>query len=207
MKVEKEIAVALMVALGFVKAEEWDDEKLRNRLAQVPAKVEPDAVPENFQTLYQRLKESEGEEVDLGTDGVLDMESMDKRALKTLIEERGLSIKGWAKLDLPTLRKKVAKALTVQEPPKEEAPKPERERPDRKDKVVAKAARRADTGTNMKTDLHQSVLDFLTSEWKTMAQMEAGLKKLPLRKIRRAVRQLAKAGKLKRERLVRWRTV
>jgi hypothetical protein len=58
MKVERTNAVALLVALGFNKAGDWDNEKLAARLAQVPAKVDESKVPDEFKDLYGKLGEA-----------------------------------------------------------------------------------------------------------------------------------------------------
>lgn len=58
MKVDRTKAVALLVALGFAKAGDWDDAKLLQRVQQVPEKVAADKIPEDFKSLYNALAEA-----------------------------------------------------------------------------------------------------------------------------------------------------
>ena len=62
MTIDKTQAVAFLVALGFAKAPEWDDDKLKERLDKVPTKVEEEEVPEGFEDLYKALVDSDADE-------------------------------------------------------------------------------------------------------------------------------------------------
>ena len=90
MKVRKDEMVAFLVALGFERAPEWDDKKLSSRAAQVPEKVEPDQVPKGFENLYERLVKGIAEGIEISDE--IDVSQLDKTALRSLIEERGLKI-------------------------------------------------------------------------------------------------------------------
>lgn len=67
-KIKRSVAVALMVAFDFPKAGTWDDEKLVSKLAQVPEKVAPEDVPDEFKDMYQVLADSKGQ-IELVDDG------------------------------------------------------------------------------------------------------------------------------------------
>lgn len=60
--VDKAKAVAFLVALGFAKAPEWDDAKLKQRLDQVPSKVDEEDVPDGFESFYTSLVDSEADD-------------------------------------------------------------------------------------------------------------------------------------------------
>lgn len=60
MTITKAVAVAFLKALGFSKADKWDDEKILDRLAQVPEKVEESEAPKGHEDLYQELVKAEG---------------------------------------------------------------------------------------------------------------------------------------------------
>jgi hypothetical protein len=52
MNINKTQLVALLVALGFTKAPDWDDKKLLDRASQLPVKVPEDDIPKEFKKLY-----------------------------------------------------------------------------------------------------------------------------------------------------------
>lgn len=56
MKIERMIAVGFLVALGFGKAEAWDNAKLADRLRQVPERVDVEKVPADQLETYEQLK-------------------------------------------------------------------------------------------------------------------------------------------------------
>ena len=58
MKIDKSKAIEFLVALGFSKAGEWDDAKIKERLGKVPNKVQDDEVPEGHKDIYGRLVNS-----------------------------------------------------------------------------------------------------------------------------------------------------
>lgn len=60
MKLERTVAVAFLLGLGFAKAKEWSNEKIVERFAQVPSKVSPDDVPEGQEKLYEQICEAKG---------------------------------------------------------------------------------------------------------------------------------------------------
>jgi len=57
MKMTRTRAVAFFAAIGFPKADEWDDAKLIGRLAQVPTRIEEKNVPDAFMPVYDELCE------------------------------------------------------------------------------------------------------------------------------------------------------
>lgn len=60
MKVSKENAVALLIALGFSKAAGWKTSKMAEKLSLVPDNVKKEQVPEDFLKLYNELCEAKG---------------------------------------------------------------------------------------------------------------------------------------------------
>lgn len=56
MKIKYAQAVALMVAVGFPKAGDWELAKLQARVNQVPSKVDRTTVPEEFLELYDNVE-------------------------------------------------------------------------------------------------------------------------------------------------------
>lgn len=60
MKVQKTVAIAFLVALGFAKAETWDDEKIIDRLKQAPEKVAEGEAPEGHEELLKGLRAAKG---------------------------------------------------------------------------------------------------------------------------------------------------
>lgn len=63
MKVEKSECVKLLKELGFSKADEWPDEKVLERISQVPDKVKESEVPKGFEDFCKKLAEAEGIEM------------------------------------------------------------------------------------------------------------------------------------------------
>jgi len=61
MKVSKANGVKFLQALNFERAPEWPDEKLVERLSQVPEKVAEADVPKGFEDLYKNLCKAEGD--------------------------------------------------------------------------------------------------------------------------------------------------
>ena len=59
MKLDKTQCVEMLQALGFTKADTWDDEKLKDRIGKVPQKVKEDEVPEEFEDLYSTIANSD----------------------------------------------------------------------------------------------------------------------------------------------------
>lgn len=55
MKIKKSEVVAFAVALGFAKAADWNEEKMKTWLGKVPDKVEEKDVPEGHEELYKNL--------------------------------------------------------------------------------------------------------------------------------------------------------
>jgi len=120
MQIKRATAVALLVALGFTKADGWDDAKLKDRIGQVPQKVGEDEVPDDHKELYGQLKAAKGDvEIITGPskpatplpEEEVDVTTLDKTALKSLIEEEGLGIKIAAEDTLEDTQKAVKKAL------------------------------------------------------------------------------------------------
>jgi len=62
MKIKLAQAVALMVAVGFPKAGDWDLDKLQSRVKQVPQKVDRSTVPDEYLNLYDDIAKA-GEDV------------------------------------------------------------------------------------------------------------------------------------------------
>lgn len=61
MKLTKEQAVAfLKKGLGFKKASQWDADKIKSRLAQVPDKVTEEDVAEGYGDLYKKICDAKG---------------------------------------------------------------------------------------------------------------------------------------------------
>lgn len=131
MKINKEAAVAMLVALGFPKAGEWDDEKLADRLKQAPSKIDITSVPEKHLTTYERIVEAakgeieleggEQDEVDSGKEEKeerkpakrkeIDVSDMSLTELRSLVEERELKVSKGALKNVEVLRVEVKKAL------------------------------------------------------------------------------------------------
>ena len=60
MKIKKSQAVAFFLALGFGKATQWGEDKLKENLTKVPKKVTEAEVPKGFEDFYAGLVQSEG---------------------------------------------------------------------------------------------------------------------------------------------------
>jgi hypothetical protein len=61
MKISWKEAVAFFVSMGFSKAEtEWDADKMRTMLSQVPEKVKPEQVSEEYSKLYKGIMDAGG---------------------------------------------------------------------------------------------------------------------------------------------------
>lgn len=62
MKVERIVAVAFLVSLGFKQAENWENDKIADRLRQVPERIDKSKVTdEGFLELYGNLAKLEAE--------------------------------------------------------------------------------------------------------------------------------------------------
>lgn len=55
MKIELSVAVAFLVSLGFAKASEWDETKIKDRLRQTPERIEEKKIAPEFQGVYKEL--------------------------------------------------------------------------------------------------------------------------------------------------------
>lgn len=126
MNVSKIQAVGLLVALGFAKAEEWDDAKLTERVSQIPDKVKPEAVPEEFKAFYDSVvkaaqnkneirlvtkDEAPAAEESKKPSKSVDLQALDLAGLKSFAEENGLEIKPAQMKTETLLRDAIAKAL------------------------------------------------------------------------------------------------
>lgn len=80
MKIKISQAVAFLVALGFAKAATWGQEKVQDRLSQVPEKVGTADVPEGFEDLYQSIVDSKGKVEVLAEEGTADAAAGEKSA-------------------------------------------------------------------------------------------------------------------------------
>jgi len=57
-KMTRTRAITFFAAIGFPKAEEWDDAKLIHRLSQVPSRVSDQDVPTSAMPVYDELREA-----------------------------------------------------------------------------------------------------------------------------------------------------
>lgn len=69
MKMKQSAAVALMVAVGFPKAGDWELSKLQSRINQVPSKVARDTVPEGFLGTYDDIEKDAGSVIVVAAEG------------------------------------------------------------------------------------------------------------------------------------------
>lgn len=68
MNINKTVMVAMLVALGFQRAAEWDDEKLKTKIASIPNAVPPRDVPEKYKAIYDDIAKSGGKDIELVED-------------------------------------------------------------------------------------------------------------------------------------------
>lgn len=217
MQIARNEIVGLLSSLGFDNAKTWGPEKLASRAIQIPVKIKPDEVEEEYQPLYNRLaKIKKGVRVEvvakvdpnsndepevrlIDTETPAD-ETPRKKVLdeKTRIKELEARLKEMeSKLASKSNGRSVAEmdeeleeAVLVDLRPnkKTKAAKPEPKPKERKDSVASK------------------VNGALRKKWKTTEEIasDAGL---PLVKVRNPLYALVKQGKVRHRKLVQWRFV
>lgn len=60
MKINKVAVIALLAAVGFDKAKDFNDEKLLSIIPSIPEKIELDAVPEEHKDVYNKIRTANG---------------------------------------------------------------------------------------------------------------------------------------------------
>lgn len=171
MKIKKALLVALLVALGFPKAEEWDDATLLKRAQQIPEKVKPEDVPKGHEALYEELVEAVDEGLEIEFDGSDSApEEDDRKALLAQAEEAGIKVTGkesvkllkallekaeksGGKSDGPTKKKKSAATAA-----KKSSAKPATAKKDKTEKTPKKE--KAETSS-----VQKAVYAALTDDW------------------------------------------
>jgi hypothetical protein len=174
MKIKRTDAVAMLVDLGFPSAADWDDAKLLKKIQLVPTKVSESDVKAQFQPLLNELIAADGD-IQLAdeapeeeeVDEVIDVDSMDKAAIRAFIEERKLDIKIRAKDSIADVKAKLKKLLA-----KTPARKVKKSKPAKAKKAGAKSTVEKDKyGCRLGTIRAQTNTAF-SRAWKTIAQIE-----------------------------------
>ena len=127
MKISKKDAVAFLVALGFKKAGEWEDEKILGRLKEAPNRIEKDKVPGDFHEIYDGLANSEGK-VSLIGGAAPKAEKKEKPA-----KEKKEKAPKAEKAEKPAKAPKAEKKEKPAKEKKEKAPKAEKKEPIERD--------------------------------------------------------------------------
>lgn len=180
MKINRSVAVALMVAFGFSKAADWDNKKLSEKLAMAPEKVAEEDVPEEYQKVYKDLVAAEGQ-----------IEIVNDVKAPEAAEETEPAEKPKAK------KKKPAEAAKPEKAEKPKAPA----KPAKVATVVKKDAFGCREGT-----IAAKVNKVLGAKWKTEAEImeEAGV---TLDQARGRLYYAEVEGVIVREKLIRYRLV
>jgi len=202
-KIKRSHAVAMLVALDFPKAGEWDDEKLASRLKQLTERITKDEIGEEFGELYEQLETLGGNDIEFTSSKAAEPEP-DKEKDK---EEKKPAAKPAAKdKSKPAVKDKDVKAKPAAK--KTEAKKPAAKaaaKPAKKDKPVKKEVEKDEYGAEVGSAAH-SINKHLPAKWATDIEVaeSAGVKK---RQARIRLRKLVKDGLLEKRRRVEYKLV
>ena len=200
MTIDKTQAVAFLVALGFAKAPEWDDDKLKERLDKVPTKVEEEEVPEGFEDLYKALVDSDADEpIEFG-------KAKGKKSKKTAVKKEpkpaAKKADAPAKDDTPPMQ---TKKTAVKKEPKPAAKKADAPAKAKKESTPAKTVERDAFGSKVGT-ISAKINAVLGEEWDDEANLasEAGI---TLDQARGRLYYAQQEGLIECRRLVQYRLV
>lgn len=201
MKISKKDAVALLIALGFDKAGEWDDEKLAGRIGQVPSKARPEDIPENHKELFEQLSDADTVEIVAAVENDADEEGADADGEEGE-EEEEVKPKKKDKKKNKTERAVDLAAAKTKRTGKEKAAKDKAAAA--KNKKPARAERETDEFGNDPNSIRGKVNKALSEEWQTAEEI-AKASGVTLKQARSRLRRAARKGLVEVERLVQYR--
>jgi len=206
MKIQKKIAIAFLVSLGFPKASEWDDEKIVTRLSQVPGRITEEAISDT--TLVPTLKsleECKGKGIELVDDSESnDEEKPAKKEKKGEKPEKPEKEEKKDKSDKKDKPEKPEKAATKSDKKDKPAAKSEKAPKKEKKAKAPKVEKEKDSYGSTVGTVRASVNATFSKEWKGDADVakEAGV---TLRQARIRLRKAVGAGILEKQRLIQYR--
>lgn len=184
MKIERTLAVAFLVALGFPKAAEWPDDKMKDRLLQVPTRVDEDKVPKDHLALYKKLSAEDPATVKL-----------------EIIGEAGEDEQAANLNKKPKAGAKKPAAKPVAKPKKADVAAPAKE-----DKLSEKPRAEKTQAGPRAGSIRAKVSKTLTPDWQGETEI-AALAGVEDRQARLRLRRLKRDGLIEHRRLVQYRLV
>lgn len=204
MKIQRATAVAFLVALGFSKAGQWDDEKIKAKLEAAPTKVDAGDVPDGHEEFYRALVKAEGVvELEGGpAKGKAKSEAAPKEPAKDEAPKK--MSKKERKAEARRNRGK-AKSEPETEPLKADGPAKTKKNPTRKTGPGKKddGVERDAYGCR-KGSISYDVNKVITNDWQTEEEI-AEAAKVPLDQARGRLYYAASKGLFERERAIRYR--
>ena len=210
MKIKKETAVAMLVALGFPKAGEWPNDKLANRMGQLPSKFGADEIPDEFDTLFDELQASDPDQpIELTSDtGKALSNAKAKKTTKPVVESSGELFKPEVveKPKAKAKKKAAAKKPAAKKAAKKKAAKPDLKivpKPKAEPKAEPKATKpKKGAGAEPQTvpridSIKGQVYAQIGTDWTDEAAVIGGAD-IPFDQARRPLYHLRRAGKIER---------
>lgn len=168
MKVTKDRAIAFLLALGFSKAVDWEDDKILERFGKIPTKIDEDEVPEGFEKLYSEIANSPKDEaIEFGT---AKKKRPSRAKPKKEVAEKEAAPKPPTKKELAAEKKAAAAASKKEAATAKPKAAEKAEKVDDKPKkvvapVAAKSAVERDSFGSKKGSISAKVNEQLSGEW------------------------------------------
>lgn len=176
MNIQKKEAVEFFQAVGFTKADQWPEEKLKSKLVQAKDKLKKEKIPSEFLPFFALVQKEAEDATSIAF--IEEPSTMTKKELVEKLTSLGIKL-NWRKYKVADLEEELRQALQESEEAEPQTPKKVKKRVPSVSSAEAKKAdvEKDDFGCRVGTISNQVNEQLSTKKWVDLADIckETGL--------------------------------